>query len=124
MGAFGASKGKKIIGCKWVFKTKYNSNGTIERHKARLVAKGFLQRYGIDYEETFAPVARQETIHMVLSLAAQKGWKVMHMDVKSAFLNGYLEEEVFVEQPQGFVIQGKEHLVYKLKKDFMASNKL
>ena len=84
------SKDKKCIGCKWVYKTKYNSDGTIEKHKARLVAKGFKQKYGIDYEETFAPVARQETIRLVLSLAAHKGWKVMHMDVKSAFLNGYL----------------------------------
>ena len=109
-------KDKKCIGCKWVYKTKYNSDGTIEKHKARLVAKGFKQKYGIDYEETFASVARQETIRLVLSLAAHKGWKVMHMDVKSAFLNGYLQEEVYVEQPQGFIIKGKEHLVYKLKK--------
>ena len=109
-------KDKKCIGCKWVYKTKYNSDGTIEKHKARLVAKGFKQKYGIDYEETFTSIARQEAIRLVLSLAAHKGWKVMHMDVKSAFLNGYLQEKFYVEQPQGFIIKGKEHLVYKLKK--------
>ena len=81
-----------------------------------MVAKGFTQRYGIDYEETFAPVARQETIRMLISLAAQKKWSIHHMDVKSAFLNVYLEEEVYVGQPQGFEVQGKEDLVYKLKK--------
>jgi hypothetical protein len=87
---------KKKIGTKWVYKTKYNSDGSVERHKAILVAKGFTQRYGIDYEETFAPVARQETVRMMISLRAQKKWSIHHMDVKSAFLNGYLEEEVFV----------------------------
>jgi hypothetical protein len=107
---------KKKIGTKWVYKTKYNSDGSVERHKERLVAKGLTQRYGIDYQETFAPVARQETVRVMISLAAQKKWNIHHMDVKSAFLNGCLEEEVFVEQPQVFEVQGKEHKVYKLKK--------
>ena len=113
---------KKKIGTKWVYKTKYNSDGSVERHKARLVAKGFTQRYGIDYEETFAPVARQETIRMLISLAAQKKWSIHHMDVKSAFLNGYLEEEVYVGQPQGFEVEGKENNVYKLKKALYGLN--
>ena len=95
-------KGKKCIGCKWVYKTKINADESIERHKARLVAKGFTKKYGIAYEETFAPMVRQETIRLVLSLAAHKGWNINHMDVKSAFLNGFLNEEVFVKQPQGF----------------------
>lgn len=107
---------RKCIGCKWIYKIKKNSDGSVERYKGRLVARGFTQKYGIDYEETFSPVARQETIWMVLSLAANKHWKVHHMDVKSAFLNGYLEEEVYVAQPQGFEIQGKEDQVYKLNK--------
>ena len=81
-----------------------------------MIAKGFTQRYGIDYEETFAPIARQETIRMLISLAAQKKWSIHHMDVKVSFLNGYLEEEVYVGQAQGFEIQGKEDHVYKLKK--------
>ena len=109
-------KGKRCVGSKWVYKTKYNSDGTIERHKARLVAKGFTQKHGVDFEETFAPVARQEIVRLLLSMAAQNHWSVYHMDVKSAFLNGYLDEEVFVQQPQGFQVQGKEHHVYKLKK--------
>lgn len=88
---------KKKIVTKWVYKNKFNSDGSVERHKARLVAKGFTQKYGIDYEETFAPVARQETFRMLISLVAHKKWSIHHMDVKSAFLNGYLEEEVYVE---------------------------
>ena len=107
---------KKKIDTKWVYKTKFNSDGSVERHKARLVAKGFTQKYGIDYEETFAPVAIQETIRMLISLAAHKKWSIHHMDVKSVFLNGYLEEEVYVEKPQGFEVEGKENNVYKLKK--------
>ena len=92
---------------KWVYKIKYNNDGSVERHKARLVAKGFSQRCGIDYEENFAQVARQENIRMLISLVVQKKWSFHHMDVKSAFLNGHLEEEVCVGQPQGFEIQGK-----------------
>jgi hypothetical protein len=106
----------KKIGTKWFYKTKYNCDGSVERHKERLDAKGFTQRYGIDYKETFAPVARHEIVRMMISFTTHKKWSIHHMDVKSAFLNGYLEEEVFVEQTQGFEVQGKEHQVYKLKK--------
>ena len=109
-------KGKKLVGSKWVYKTKCKSDGSVERYKARLVVKGFTQQYGVDFEETFAPVARQETIRMALSLAASKGWTVQHMDVKSAFLNGDINEEVYVAQPQGFEVSGREDHVYKLKK--------
>eukprot|EP00253_Pinus_taeda_P025863 PITA_25863 len=109
-------KGKEVIGVKWVYKTKSNAEGKIERHKARLVVKGYKQQYGRDYEETFAPVARMETVRAVLSIAAQNKWKVYQMDVKSAFLNGVLKEEVYVEQPLGYERKGEEHKVCKLKK--------
>eukprot|EP00253_Pinus_taeda_P032896 PITA_32896 len=107
---------KKKIGTKWVYKTKFNNVGSVERHKERLVAKGFTHKYRIDYEERFAQVAREETIRMLISLAAHKKWSIHHMDVKSAFLNGYLEEEVYVERTQGFEVEGKDNNVYKLKK--------
>ena len=107
--------GKKPIGVKWVYKTKYQPNGQVDRYKARLVVKGYKQKPGIDYFEVFAPVARMDTIRMILALTAQNHWKIHQMDVKSAFLNGVLEEEVYVEQPQGYE-KGHENQVYKLKK--------
>ncbi|XP_074379364.1 retrovirus-related Pol polyprotein from transposon TNT 1-94 isoform X2 [Apium graveolens] len=109
-------KHKKAIGVKWVYRTKFNPDGSINKYKARLVVKGYAQIYGVDFSETFAPVARMETIRMLLALAAQKGWTVHQMDVKSAFLNGVLEEEIFVEQPEGFVCKGQEDKVYRLIK--------
>jgi hypothetical protein len=108
--------GAKTIGLKWIFKTKLNENGEVEKYKARLVAKGYSQQYGVDYTEVFAPVARWDTIRMVISLAAQKGWNVYQLDVKSAFLHGELNEQVFVDQPQGYVKKGDELKVYKLKR--------
>ncbi|KAI5327801.1 hypothetical protein L3X38_027197 [Prunus dulcis] len=107
---------KPVIGVKWVFKTKLNLDGTVQKHKARLVAKGYAQKPGIDYNETFAPVARLDTIRTLIALAAQKGWKLFQLDVKSAFLNGVLEEEVYTEQPGGFEVKTASHKVYKLKK--------
>lgn len=109
-------EGKNVIGLKWVFRTKFNTDGSILKHKARLVAKGYAQQEGIDFEETFSPVARFETVRVVLALAAQWKLKVFQLDVKSAFLNGDLQEEVFVEQPLGFVKDGEEGKVYKLQK--------
>ena len=108
--------GHKAIGVKWVYKAKKNSKGEVERYKARLVAKGYSQRAGIDYDEVFAPVARLETVRLIISLAAQKSWKIHQMDVKSAFLNGSLEEEVYIEQPQGYIVKGEEDKVLRLKK--------
>lgn len=78
---------------------KYNIDGSIERHKARVLDKGFTKRYDVDYEETFSPIARLDTIKLILSLVSHKDWQVNHMDVKCALLNGYLDEEVNVQQP-------------------------
>jgi hypothetical protein len=108
--------GKTNIGVKWVYKTKFNEKGKVEKHKERLVAKGFAQQPNIDYGETFSPVACLDTVRAVLVVAAQNKWLVYQMDVKSTFLNGILEEEVYVDQPPGFQIRGKEYKVYRLKK--------
>ena len=97
---------------KWVFKLKLNPNGTVAKHKAR----GFLQKPGIDYSEVYAPVARIETVRLVVAMASNHNWALFHMDVKSAFLNGPLEETIFVTQPLGFVKEGMENKVYRLNK--------
>ena len=107
-----------------MYKTKYKPSGEIDHFKARLVAKGYKQKPGIYYFEVFAPVARLDTIRMLISLSAQNNWKIHQMDVKSAFLNGTLEEEVYVEQPAGYEIEGKEDKVYKLKKALYGSLQL
>jgi hypothetical protein len=104
------------IGTKWVFKNKQSEDGVVVRNKARLVAQGFCQKEGVDFEETFAPVARIEAIRMLLAYAASKGFKLYQMDVKSAFLNGYIEEEVYVRQPPGFENPKYSNHVYKLHK--------
>ena len=104
------------VGCKWVFKIKRNENGDIERYKCRLVAQGFSQTQGIDYDETFAPVARFNTIRSLLAMAVNRGVIIEQMDVVTAFLNGELKEEIFMSQPPGFVEKGKEELVCRLKR--------
>lgn len=81
-----------------------------------VLAKGYVQKHGIDYNEVFAPVARIETVRLLTGLAASYGWEIHHLDVKTAFLHGYLKEEVYVSQPEGFEVKGKEEKVYKLKK--------
>ncbi|KAH9735190.1 hypothetical protein KPL71_017659 [Citrus sinensis] len=108
--------GQRTIGVKWVYKTKLKENGEIDKYKARLVAKGYKQEFGVDYKEVFAPVARLKTIRLIIALAAQNSWPVFQLDVKSTFLHGELQEEVFIEQPPGYVKLGSEHKVYKLKK--------
>jgi len=108
--------GHKPIGLKWVYKLKKNSDGEVTKHKARLVAKGYVQKKGIDFDDVFAPVARLDTVRLLLAMAANRGWQVHHLDVKSAFLHGELEEEVYVSQPEGYVVEGKEQYVLKLSK--------
>ncbi|KAG7582944.1 Zinc finger CCHC-type superfamily [Arabidopsis suecica] len=108
--------GVKPIGLKWVFKLKRNSDGSINKYKARLVAKGYVQQFGVDFEEVFAPVARIETIRLLIKLAASHGWEIHHLDVKTAFLHGELKENVYVYQPEGFEKKGSESKVYKLNK--------
>jgi len=108
--------GVKPVGCKWVFKTKLDPNGNVERFKARLVAKGFTQKEGIDYQETFSPVSRKDSLRIVMALVAHYDLELHQMDVKTAFLNGDLDEDVFMKQPEGFIPEGQEHLVCKLKK--------
>ncbi|CAA0840906.1 cysteine-rich RLK (RECEPTOR-like protein kinase) 8, partial [Striga hermonthica] len=100
------------IGLKWVYKVKRDESGAIVKHKARLVARGFVQREGIDFEEVFAPVARMESVRLLLAMAAAKDWRIHHLDVKSAFLN----ETVFVKQASGFAVKGEEHKVLRLRK--------
>ena len=109
-------KGAKIVGCKWVYKTKLDSQGNIERYKVWLVAKGFMQREGINYNETFSPVSCKVSFRIIMALVAHYDWELHQMDVKTAFLNGDLEENVYMAQPKGFVMEGKERMGCRLKK--------
>ena len=102
---------KNVIGTKWVFRNKLDENGEIIRNKEKLVCKGYPQKEGLDYGETFAPVARMEGVRTLLAYAAYKGFKVYQMDVKFEFLNGILEEEVYIEQPEGFVDENNKDKV-------------
>ena len=108
-------KGQKLVRCKWVYRTKYGPDGKVDKHKSRLVAKGFSQVEGIDYTETLPPIAKMNSVRHFLSLAASFKWEVHQMDVKSAFLHGDLHEEIYMEQPIGF-IQTDSSLVCRLKK--------
>ncbi|UYV81409.1 hypothetical protein LAZ67_20001109 [Cordylochernes scorpioides] len=108
-------KDKRIIGCKWTYKQKLNSKGEIERYKARLVAKGFNQKFGRDYEETFAPIVKHSTIRAFLAASVYKGMQVNHLDVKTAFLHGDLDKELYMELPEGLHTK-QTNKVCKLKK--------
>ncbi|GKV36956.1 hypothetical protein SLEP1_g45038 [Rubroshorea leprosula] len=109
-------EGHKTIGVKWIYKTKLKENGAIDKFKARLVAKGYKQEFGIDYQEVFAPVATMDTIILVIALATQNSWPIYQLDVKSTFLHGNLQEQVFIDLPPDYVQFGFEHKVYRLKK--------
>ncbi|GJY94256.1 retrovirus-related pol polyprotein from transposon TNT 1-94 [Tanacetum coccineum] len=105
-----------IIGTKWVYRNKLDENGVVTRNKARLIAQGYNQQEGIDYDKTYAPVARLESIRILLAYACALDFKLYQMDVKSAFLNGFINEEVYMAQPLGFIDFAKPNYVYKLKK--------
>ncbi|GJX40114.1 retrovirus-related pol polyprotein from transposon TNT 1-94 [Tanacetum coccineum] len=109
-------KNMTIIGTKWVYRNKLDENGIVSQNKARLVAQGYNQQEGIDYNETYAPVARLESIRILLAYAYALDFKLFQMYVKSAFLNGFINEEVYVAQPPGFIYFEKPDHVYKLKK--------
>ena len=100
---------KKAVGCKWVFKVKSKPDGTIERFKARLVAKGFSQQPGTDFDETFAPVVRMNTLRSLLAYAVKNKLLIHQMDIITAFLHGNLLEEVYMEQPPGYIKEGQEN---------------
>jgi hypothetical protein len=107
-------QGKNNVKCPWVYRTKFTSEGVVERHKARLVANGFSQQEGINYIETFSLVAKMNSVRLILSLVARFGWKIHQMDVKGAFLLVDLSKKKFMEQPLGFVTYS--NLVCRLKK--------
>jgi len=109
-------EGCKGVGCKWVLKTKRDSQDNIERYKDLLIAKDFTQKDGIDYKETFSPVSRKYSFRIIMELVAHYDLELHQMDVKTAFLNEHLEEDVYMDQPVGFTKEGKEHMVCKLKR--------
>ena len=108
--------GWKIVGSKWVYKIKHDGEERVQRYKARLVAQGYTQKRGAYYDETFSPVITMESLRTVVGLAARNGLKLHQLDVTAAFLNGGLEEEVFMQQPEGFILKGQEQLVCKLRR--------
>ena len=101
------------IRVKWIYKVKRNSTGEITRHKAPLVAKGYSKKKGKDYDEVFSPIARAESIRILIALAAQLKWDLHHLNVKSAFLNGKIEDEIYLSQLEDFKKKGKEEFVLK-----------
>ena len=109
-------KEKKTVGCKWVFSIKYKADESVERYKARLVAKGYTQTYGVDYQETFLPVAKLNTVKVLLSLAANLNWPLHQFDVKNAFLHGDLEEEIYMDVSLGYMANSKDKIVCKLQR--------
>ena len=108
--------GVNVVGSCWVFRLKHNACGDIERYRARLVAQGFTQIYGVDFLDTFAPVAKLSSIRVILTLAARFDWELEQMDVKSAYLNGELDETIYMRQPPGFEVRGSKDKVCKLQK--------
>jgi histone deacetylase 1/2 len=109
-------KGINVVDCKWVWKKKYKSDGSLDKYKSRLVAKGFKQRYGIDYGDTFSPVVKHATIRVVLSLVVSQGWSLRQLDVSNAFLHGHLEEDIYMRQPPDYEDKNFPGYVCKLDK--------
>ncbi|KAL0416494.1 UNVERIFIED_CONTAM: Retrovirus-related Pol polyprotein from transposon RE1 [Sesamum latifolium] len=109
-------KGVRPVGCKWVYKRKLGADGEVTAFKARLVAKGYTQRPGVDFEETYSPVAMAKSIRILLAITAWYDYEIWHMDVKTAFLNCFVEEEIFMDQPEVFTAVGEEHKVYRLQR--------
>ena len=109
-------EGKFVVTTRWIYKIKHAADVSIKKYKARFVARGFSQKEGVDYDETFAPIARYTSIRAIISIAFVMGWRLHQVDVKTVFLNGVIEEEVYIEQPEGFVVHGKESHVCRLKK--------
>ena len=108
--------GSKPIGCKWIFKRKLKADGSVDKYKARLVAKGYRQKEGLDYFDTYSPVSRITSIRTLIAIASLNNMEIHQMDVKTAFLNGELDEEIYMEQPEGFLVQGQENKACKLVK--------
>jgi hypothetical protein len=109
-------KGKSVVTSKWIYKIKHATDGSVEKYKEKIVAIGFSHVEGIDYEETFSPVARYTSICTVISLATYMGWRLHQMDAMTSFLNGDIEEEVYIKQPDGFMIRDQKSHVCRLKK--------
>jgi hypothetical protein len=105
-----------VVSSKWIYKIKHAVDGSVEKFKARFLARGFTHKEGIDYDETFSHVAMYTSIRVIIALASILGWKLHQMDVKTTFLNGKIEQDVFVEQPDGFVLHNKDTHVCKLRK--------
>ena len=107
---------KSVVISKWLFKIKHGADGSVEKQKARFVSRGFSQKEGVDYDETFAPVARYTSIRTIIAIASVMGWKLHQMDVNMAFLNGVVDQEVYIGQPKGFTVHESESHVCRLKK--------
>ena len=116
MGSYPLPEGAKPIGCKWIFKTKGDSKSNVERYKALLIAKGFTQKEGIDYKETFSPVSSKDSFRTIITLVANFDLDLHQMDVKTTFLNGDINETIYMVQPENFVSGNAKSLVCKLKK--------
>ena len=107
---------KFTVGCRWVYTVKYHPDGSVDHLKAWLVAKGYTQTYGVDYMETFSPVARLNSVRIFISVTVNRQWPMYQLDIKNAFLHGDLQEELYMDQPSGYVVSGNDNLVCWLKK--------